>query len=244
MRKAAKHTIVTLLFLTLSITTAFLLYLHFFASNDSDLFGEWTADLDMSEKAAVTAFIWLQDIEAVSISLKDMESYMQNLSVQVELTLEQTAHDKGSFNCNVLPESYDACNQAAYEAFATAFRGALAERLKMAGYTENTEEEDIEALVTETFGMSTVSYLMTCGPELLPSFKELQEQYEGSGTYEASEGILVRQFEDGRFSEARSEYYIREDNSLLLFGESVSGSPDYISDFNHGMILYILKQAK
>ena len=240
MRKAAKNTIVILLLLTLSVTTAFLIYLHFFASKDNDLSGEWTADLDMSKQAAVTAFAWLQDIEGVSVSLEDIESYMQDLSVQVELNLEQTARNNGNFSSNVLPESYEDCRQTAYEAFAMVFRAALSERLRMAGYAEGTDEEDIEALVTETFGMSTVSYLLTYGPALLPSFEELQEQYEGSGTYEVLEGILIRQFNDGQFTEAKEEWYIRKDSCLILAGENDSGMETPLSD--RYPIIYTLKQ--
>ena len=59
----------------------------------------------------------------------------------------------------ILPESYEACSQAAYEAFALAFQSLLAERLRMAGYTGGTDGESIEALVNETFGMSPVAYL-------------------------------------------------------------------------------------
>ena len=67
----------------------------------------------------------------------------------------------------------------------------------MAGYTGGTDGESIEALVNETFGMSTVAYLTPCGPALLPSLEELQAQYDGSGTYTALEGVLTRQFEAG-----------------------------------------------
>ena len=88
MRKALKNTILILLLLTLSVSTAFLAYLHFFASDDHDLSGEWTAELDMTQQASVTALAWLQDIEAVSISLEEMESYMQGLTIRINLTME------------------------------------------------------------------------------------------------------------------------------------------------------------
>lgn len=240
MRKAAKRTIVTLLLLTLGISTAFLIYLHFFVSDDQNLTGEWTADLDMSRQAAVTALIWMQDIDGVSVSLEDMEAYMQELFLPVNLSFEQTAHDKGSFICSILPESYDDCEQAAYEALAAAFREVLTERLHMAGYVESADEEDIEALVTETFGMSTVSYLMTCGPRLLPSLEELQEQFEGSGTYEISGNILTRHFFNEQIIETKEEYYIRNDSCLILSGETDFGSADLISE--QYPLLYTLKQ--
>lgn len=237
MGKAMRNTIFILLFLALGIYTAFLTYLLFFDSGDKNLSGEWTANLDMTEQAAVSAFSWLQDIEAVSVSLEEMESYMQGLTIEVNLTMEQTARSEGTFECKVLPESYESCRQAAYEAFAMAFRELLAERLHMAGYTGGMDEESIEALVIETFGMSTVSYLMSCGPALLPSMEELQARYDGSGTYESADGILTRQFDAGQSVITKSERYIRKDSNLILETDSdPSGSfPD------HYPMIYTLK---
>lgn len=248
MRKNIRIAILVLLFLAISVSNVFLVYLYFFASDDKgllgdkDLSGEWTATLDMTEQAAVTALIWLQDIEAVSISLEDMEPYMQDLIIQVDLTLEQTAPSEGTFHCNVLPESYDACNQAAYEAFATVFRELLTERLRMAGYTGGTDEEVIEALVTEAFGMSTVSYLRSCGPVLLPALEDLQVQYDGSGTYVTAEGVLTRQFDNDWPVPTKAESYIWKDSNLILFGENDSDSSGFFSE-DYPMI-YTLEQPE
>lgn len=241
MKKTLKKSIFTLLLLTISVYAAFLTYVHFFAADDKELSGEWTADLDLTEQAAVTALNWLQDIEGVSVSLKDMEAYMQGLTVQVHLTLEQTARSEGTFRCSILPESYDACNQAAYEALAMAFHELLVERLHMAGYTEDTDREAIEALVTETFGMSTVSYLMSCGPALLPSLEELQEQYDGSGVYHAAKGILTRQFETGGNAAAKTEAYIRKDSRLILSEDTGSVPSGQFWDVYP--MIYTLKQT-
>lgn len=218
--KTIKYVVFTLLLITLGISTALLAYLHFFASGDEDLSGEWTAELDMTEQAAVAALSWLQDIEAVSVTMEDMETYMQNLTIQVNLTLEKTARSEGTFHCSVSKESYDACKKAAYEALAFAFQELLAERLHMAGYIDNPDSEDIEALVTETFGMSTVSYLMSYGPALLPSLEELQTEYDGSGIYDIAEGILTRQFDAGQTADTKSEYYFSNDYNLILSEET------------------------
>lgn len=235
MRKAIKNVVLILLLLTLSISTAFLAYLLFFTSDDKEISGEWTTELPMTERAAVTALSWLQEIEAVSVSLEEMESYMQGLTIQVDLVLEQTGRSAGTFYGNISPESYDACKRAAYEAFAMAFQELLAERLRMAGYTGSTDTESIEALAAETFGMSTVSYLMSCGPALLPSLEELQAGYDGSGTYEAAEGILTRQFDAGEAVNVRVEHYIRKDANLILYEENGS-------DSDYAPVIYTLKQ--
>ena len=136
MKKAIKNAVFTLLLLTLSISTAFLAYLHFFASDDQEISGEWTAALPMTERAAVSALAWLQDIEAVSVSLEEMEAYMQGLTVQVDLVLEQNGHLSGTFYGTVTQESYDICRQAAYEAFAMAFQDLTAEKIGRASCRE------------------------------------------------------------------------------------------------------------
>lgn len=241
MGKIIKKVIVTILFLTLSASTALLAYLHFFASDDKNLSGEWTANLDMTEYAAVTAFSWLQDIEAVSVSLEEIRNDMQGLTIQVNLTFEQTEREAGTFQCNVSPESYDTCKQAAYEAFAGAFQELLAERLYMAGYTGSTDKEAVEALVTETFGMDTVSYLMSYAPALLPSLEELQAGYDGSGAYEVSDDILFRWFNADGDVILKTEYYIRKDSNLILPRESGSVASDILkTDFDP--MIYTLKQ--
>ncbi len=240
MRKTIKNAVFILLFLTLSVSTALLAYLHFFASDDRDLSGEWTAEIDMTEQAAVTAFSWLQDIEGVSVSYEEIESYMQELTIQVNLTFEQTDRSAGTFQCNISPESYAACNQAAYAAFATVFQEFLSQRLRMTGYAGSTDKEAIEALVTEAFGMSTVSYLMSYGPTLLPSMEDLQAGYDGSGIYEIAEDILTRQFEVGGDVTTKAEYYIRKESNLILSGEIDSVSDGLLSDYYP--MIYTLKQ--
>ena len=217
-----KNVIFTFLILLLGLYTALLTYLHFFASGDRDLSGEWTTQLAMTQQAAVTALDWLQEIEGVSVSLEEMESSMQGLTIEVSLTMEQTERMAGTFQCGIRADSYEACRQAAYEAFAESFRALLGERLRMAGYAGSTDQEAVEALVAGEFGVSTVSYLMEYGPALLPSMEELQGQYEGSGTYEVEEGIVRRRFEDGSTVITKEEYYIRKDDALILTGEADS----------------------
>lgn len=241
MKKIITTVILMLLLITLSISTVLLALLHFGTADDRELSGEWTAELDMTQEAAIAALGWLQDIEAVSVSLEDMESCMQDLSIEINLTMEQTSRAEGTFRCNVLPESYDACNQAAYEAFAGAFRELLMERLDMAGYTGSTDQEAVEALVTETFGMSTASYLMNYGPALLPSLEDMQDKYGGSGTYEAAEDVLTRRFNTGGIVATRAEHYIRKDSNLILTGEMDPASSDLLSNFEP--VIYTLKQT-
>lgn len=238
MRKTTKNVALILLFLTLIVLLALMIYLHFFASADQDISGQWTTQADVSEQASVTAFLWLQDMEGVDVSLEELKSRMEGLTVQVDLVLERTDRSEGTFQSYVVTESYENCNQAAYEAFAAVFLELLGERLRMAGYTGDTGTEAVEALVAETFGMSTVSYLMSCGPALLPPFEELQDAYGGSGTYVTAEGILTRQFEAGGALRTETEGYIRRESELILTkGADAEDSDKY-------PVLYLLEQTE
>ncbi|MDE6363994.1 MAG: hypothetical protein K2L86_06975 [Lachnospiraceae bacterium] len=228
MRKILNYVVLAVLFPALLLSTVLLAYLHFFAPGDNNLSGKWTAALDMTDQAAVTAFSWLQEIEGISVSMQEVEASMGDLTIEVNMIFEETARSKGTFESRVTPESYETCSQAAYEAFAVMFREAVSERLQMAGYDGRTDQEAVEALVTETFGMSTVSYLMSSVPKLLPSLEELQAQYDGSGTYQTAEGTLTRQF-DGGEAAAKAEYYVRKDASLILTGERDAASQGYLA---------------
>lgn len=241
MKKTLKTVIVTLLFLTLAASTALLAYLHFFASEDSGLAGEWVAELDLTERAAVSAYSWLQDIEGVSLSLEEVESYIPELTIEVSLIFAQADESTGTFACQVSPESYEACRKEAYAALTAAFHDLLAKRLAMAGYAGGTDGEALEALVMGTFGMSTEDYLASCGPELLPSLEELQAQYEGGGSYEMTEDVLTRRFEEDGTVVTRAEIYIRQDESLILMGETDGDTSGLSSD--EYPVVYTLQQS-
>lgn len=240
MGKIVKNTIITLLILTLGCSTAFLAYLHFFAQDERELAGEWGAQLELTEQAAVMAYGWLQDIEAVTVSLEEVKACMQDLGVRVDLELEPSGRLEGVFRCGIAKESYDACREEAYRAFAAVFRSLVAKRLHMAGYTGGTDEEAVEALVSEAFGMSTVSYLMSCGPELLPSLEALRARYGGSGVYKLEDGSLILQFMDGGADSGREERYIRTDTDLILYGETGFGEAELL--FKPNPLRYTVKQ--
>ena len=65
MKKVIKYTVIILLLLSLSASTAYLAYLHYFAPHYDNLSGQWTARVDMSGHATSAALAWLQDIEAL-----------------------------------------------------------------------------------------------------------------------------------------------------------------------------------
>ena len=65
MRKILNFMVLAVLLPAL-LTATVLTYLHFFAPG-TRISGKWTASLDMTDQAAVTAIGWLQDIEGIDI---------------------------------------------------------------------------------------------------------------------------------------------------------------------------------
>ena len=112
----------------------------------------------------------------------------------------------------------------------------------MAGYEGSTDEEAVEALAAEAFGMSTVSYLRSCAPALMPSLEEMQAEYDGSGTDETAEGMLIRQFDAEGMARTKTERYIREDIRLILS----EGTDTDVSGFIYEdyPILYTLEESQ
>ena len=111
----------------------------------------------------------------------------------------------------------------------------------MAGYTGSTDEEALEALVVETFGMSTEEYLAASVPGLLPLFDTLQARFDGGGIYEITEGVLTRRFEEEGTVVTRTETCIRQDGQLILLEETGADSSVVSSD--EYPVVYTLRQS-
>lgn len=111
----------------------------------------------------------------------------------------------------------------------------------MAGYTGSTDEEALEALVVETFGMSTEEYLAASVPGLLPLLDTLQARFDGGGTYEITEGVLTRRFEEEGTVVTRMETCIRQDGQLILLEETGADSSVVSSD--EYPVVYTLRQS-
>ncbi len=99
MRKILNFMVLAVLLPALLTATVLLTYLHFFAPG-TRISGKWTASLDMTDQAAVTAIGWLQDIEGIDIegisaSMQEMENTVQDFTVEVTITLRRPPGRRG-----------------------------------------------------------------------------------------------------------------------------------------------------
>ena len=116
-------------------------------------------------------------------------------------------------------ESYNAAKQQAYTALENAFEDLLLIRAQTAGKDMATREEAAQS-IEDTIGMTCLEYLANYGPELLPPLEEIQGQYNGSGSWKAENGVLLR---DGR-----GEAFLINTDLLVLSG--TDGTEVYYRD--------------
>lgn len=150
---------------------------HFRPKNDpmEQLSGEWTTSIDITERVCANAEVWLEDIEGVMVTTSELEEIMGPLCVS--LTENYHLDENGYAVCvrAISKESYEECEEKAYTAMSIALEKLIAARIFSAGLSEDVS--DVSALFLEVFGMSSTEYLCQYGPELMPPYEKLNQEY-------------------------------------------------------------------
>lgn len=139
--------------------------------------GRWRLYVDLTETARARANGWLQRAE-----LGERVDAADRLPpIRVGVLLELTPD--GGWRREVEESSLEAAEKEAENALAAALRELLLLRFADAGRAAGTPE-DAEMRFQKAIGMSSLQYLESYGPRLLPTLDQLRESYEGSGSYE------------------------------------------------------------
>lgn len=139
--------------------------------------GRWRLYVDLTETARARANGWLQRAE-----LGERVDTADRLPpIRVGVLLELTPD--GGWRREVEESSLEAAEKEAENALAAALRELLLLRFADAGRAAGTPE-DAETRFQKAIGMSSLQYLESYGPRLLPTLDQLRESYEGSGSYE------------------------------------------------------------
>lgn len=174
------HKLVVLLlllvvFLLAAISCA--LALRIYKGPNTSPVGRWRMYVDLTETARARANGWLQRAElGERVDASDALPPIR-VGVLLELTPD------GGWRREVEENSLEAAEKEAENALAAALRELLLLRIADAGRAAGTPE-DAETRFQKAIGMSSVQYLESYGPRLLPTPDELRESYEGSGSYE------------------------------------------------------------
>lgn len=165
--------------------------------------GHWQRNVDFTASGRMYAREWLMAAEGGADY--DPAAYIPELSVTVELVLGED----GTWSGRVDEDSYNEAVQKAYRGLEDSFEDLLITRVQASGREMESREEAAQS-IAETIGMSCAEYLRTYGPKLLPDLEELQAQYNGSGSWSAEKGVLLR---DGS-----GEAYLINTDLLVLSG--------------------------
>ena len=136
--------------------------------------GRHTETIDITENVASKAEEWLEDVEGVTVTTKDIAEYMGPLEIIVVTECSFDIYDNMSVTRELDPESYDSCRQKAYEGVTECFANIIGDRLFAAGI--DTDGLDIDACAQDIFGMNISEYVNQSIPEFFPSYEELSAQ--------------------------------------------------------------------
>lgn len=150
------------------------------------LLGDWISEADITKEVAAKAEVWLEDIEGVTVTTKELEEKMGPLTIVVVEHYEIDEAGNAVHTKAVSQDSYDECVKKAYTKMAEAFEELITVRFEMAGLDVNGEQT-VQELFSKVFGMTMEEYLTMQLPDLVPSYEELCKQYTESGRKQVTE---------------------------------------------------------
>lgn len=138
--------------------------------------------VSLSDEAAARAYVWLSKIEDNGIDFDEVKVCMGDFNL--ELVLMPT-EEKGVYQRSLSAGSYDYALSQAKAGMEKAYRIVVRNRLLEAGFEGECTDEEIEALMKKTFGVSIEEYLSGENIVLLPTEEELTKKYAGEVSNEA-----------------------------------------------------------
>lgn len=132
--------------------------------------------VSMTEEASARAYVWLCKIEDTDLSYDDVKSCMGDFNLEV---IKTPLKEKGKYERKLADGAYEYLVSQSEAGLESAYYFAIMRRIRNSGYEGDINEELVNRLMDETFGMSVTEYLDQCNISLLPSEQELREKYEG-----------------------------------------------------------------
>ncbi|MDO4188053.1 MAG: hypothetical protein Q4D29_03610 [Lachnospiraceae bacterium] len=156
-------------------------YAKYYKKNYKDPSFEY---ISMTEEASARAYVWLSKIEDTDLSYEEVKNCMGNFNLEV---IKKPTDVKGEYTYELAEGGYDYCRNQARVGFEKAYYEAIKKRIVNSGYEGTVDDELVDRLMTETFGMSVSQYIDECDIKLLPDLvdinvKEILEHNEKEET--------------------------------------------------------------
>lgn len=132
--------------------------------------------VSMTEEASARAFVWLSNIEDTELTYEEVKECMGDFNLEIVKT---PADKKGVYTMSLADNAYGYCLSQAKTGLERAYRLSVCKRITSTGYEGTVNDELVESLMQETFGMSVSDYISQCEIVLLPSEEELISKYSG-----------------------------------------------------------------
>lgn len=117
--------------------------------------------LEFRQEVAARAYVWLDQIEGMSLGYDDVLTYMAD----VELDFDN------------MEDSYPNARQQAYEGLYQAYVTVVRERKAAGGYEGEISNDEVDQWMLAAYDVTVMEYLQQT-VELVPAMEELEARYE------------------------------------------------------------------
>lgn len=134
----------------------------------------------MSEEASANTLIWLNHITDNELDFATVLECMGDMSV----TVERIPGKKGAYTQILVEDTYDACLAQATEGFKKAYIKAIENRILEQNPDAELEEDTVDNLMSDVYGVSVDEYLSSVECEIIPDIDAVKERYNMEVTNE------------------------------------------------------------
>lgn len=134
----------------------------------------------MSEEASANTLIWLNHITDNELDFATVLECMGDMSV----TVERIPGKKGAYTQTLVEDTYDTCLAQASDGFKKAYIKAIENRILEQNPDAELEEDTVDSLMSDVYGVSVDEYLSSVECEIIPDIDAVKERYNMEVTNE------------------------------------------------------------
>ncbi len=198
--------IVTLILISISLLCGclFFVYKEYKSSN---IAGEYTGYVDLSEDFALRAYTFLADIEDVNVSYLDVLDAYKDCGIQSSISFgKELLSNMGTYSISVDEETYKGVIDEGYVTLANLMEGYISVRLATEGYDYPDNER--EELIKNALGSELTDYLKNTFTDIFVPYETIAENYNDSGSFVLNDDRLILGSEECS--------YIYDDDRLVV----------------------------
>lgn len=143
--------------------------------------GKWNAEIALDDEIKYAVDMWMheeKDEEEILAVYETMDSPRLE-PIIISLTMDKD----GNFACELNDDSFEQCENGAYEYAVDTLTEIIARKLIASGYNGTDVKLDAREVIEESVEGDLEQYLRGVMPGLLPKKETIKELYTGAGSY-------------------------------------------------------------